>query len=483
MMTFGGIRSVFTLYGDGRDRACLTDLTARIMAVAFVFYGLIAVGILAINVPPFQIADEDAHFVRAAQIAHGELIALRISTRNPDGQEHITAGGHVDPALLAALGPFQGIHLHIDTRVKRTYWTPGIRWSGTQVLQGFANTAVYPPLFYLPSALGVRVGEMIGLTVLQTLTLSRLLMGISAVMIGAAAIALAGGAAPWLFVVLTLPMSLSLIASASQDSLLVSCSALAGALFIRASRSPDKVALKELVALATVLSLVAIARPPYAALALILVVLTKVSLQARFLAIAAIATCVALWSGIAAATSFSLTNYTAFGANPTAQIKVLDHPLAIIAIAFHTVITHGHEYMVEFVGQLGWLDVTLPATYHVAARVMLIVGVVAAILGLGGVQVTFTRRLIIVAALLLSAAGIFFTVYVIFNAPGISTVESVQGRYFLPVALSGVLLLTGLVNNRWWPLLYVTLVTMLMAFPIVTIAVVTRALVLRYYLG
>src|SRR6516164_6013435 len=108
MMMFGG-SSVFTLCTAGRDRACLTDVTARVFAVAFIFYGLIAVGILAINVPPFQIPDEDAHFVRAAQIANGELIALRISTRNADGQAQVTAGGHVDPALLAALGPFQGI--------------------------------------------------------------------------------------------------------------------------------------------------------------------------------------------------------------------------------------------------------------------------------------------------------------------------------------------------------------------------------------
>jgi uncharacterized membrane protein len=482
-MMFGGISSVSALCAAGRDRACLTELTARAIAVAFVFYGLIAVGILAINVPPFQIPDESAHFVRAAQIAHGELISFRFSTLGADGKEQVTAGGHVDPALLAALGPFQGIPFHTKARVTREYWTPSIRWSGMQILQGFPNTAVYPPFFYLPSALGVRVGEMVGLTVLQTLTLSRLLTGIAAVVIGAVAIALAGGAAPWLFVILTLPMSLSLIASASQDSLLLSCSALAGALFIRASRAPDRVAMKELVGLAIVLSLVAVARPPYAALALLLVVLTKVSLQARFLAIAVIVTCVALWSGIVAATS--LTNYGAFivGADPTAQIRELNHPLTIIAIAFRTVITHGREYMVEFVGQLGWLDVTLPPIYHVAARMMLIVGVVAAILGLGGVQVTLTRRLIIAAVLLLSAAGVFFMVYVTFNAPGNPTVDNVQGRHLLPIALSGAVLLSGLGNSRWQPLLYASLVAMLIAFPVVTISVVTRALVLRYYLG
>jgi uncharacterized membrane protein len=480
---FAGRSLISALYAAGRDRAYFTDLTARVVAAAFVFYGLIAVGILAINVPPFQIPDEAEHFKRAAQIAHGELIAFRFSTLNAAGEQQLTAGGHVDPALLAAYEPFQKIIFHTDARVMRGDWAPGIRWSGTQALQRFPNTAAYPPFFYLPSALGVRLGELAGLTVLKTLTVSRLLTGISAVVVGAVAIALAGGAAPWLFVILTLPISLSQIASASQDSLLLTCSALAGALFIRASRSPDGVATNELVKLTIVLSLIAVARPPYATLALMLIALPKVSLQTRFLAIAAIATCVVLWSGIVAATS--LTNYGAsiVGADPAAQIEQLKNPLIIIAVAFRTVITHGREYLVEFVGQLGWLDVTLPPIYHIAARITLIVGLLATILGLGGVHVTLTRRLIIATVLLLSVAGLFFMVYVTFNAPGNPTVDNVQGRHLLPIALSGAILLSGLASNRWQPLLYVGLTSMLIAFPVVTISVVTRAVVLRYYLG
>jgi len=85
--------------------------------------------------------------------------------------------------------------------------------------------------------------------------------------------------------------------------------------------------------------------------------------------------------------------------------------------------------------------------------------------------------------LLLSVAGIFLSEYVISNVPGNPTVDFVQGRFFLPIALGGVTFVSGFANRRWQPLLYVTLVMMLMAFPIVTIAVVTRALVLRYYLG
>ena len=75
---------------------------------------------------------------------------------------------------------------------------------------------------------------------------------------------------------------------------------------------------------------------------------------------------------------------------------------------------------------------------------MLVVGLVAAILGLGGTPVTLTRRLPIAAVLFLSVAGAFLLLYVTFTVPRNPTVDGVQGQYFLPVALAGVILVSGL---------------------------------------
>lgn len=125
----------------------------------------------------------------------------------------------------------------------------------------------------------------------------------------------------------------------------------------------------------------------------------------------------------------------------------------------------------------------IPDEHEHFVRAALVVGLVAAILGLGGVPVTLTKRLLIAAVLLLSMAGAFLLIYVTFDVPGNPTVDHVQGRYFLPIALAGVILVSGLANSRWQPVLYATLVATLIAFPVLTISVVTRALVLRYYLG
>ncbi|MBV8964183.1 MAG: hypothetical protein JOY97_13935, partial [Hyphomicrobiales bacterium] len=55
----------FLASSRGEDRShgvALEDLTARWLALLFIVYGLIAIGFLAINMPPFQNPDEFAHF-------------------------------------------------------------------------------------------------------------------------------------------------------------------------------------------------------------------------------------------------------------------------------------------------------------------------------------------------------------------------------------------------------------------------------------
>ena len=294
----------------------------RLLAAAFVLYGLVATVFLAINMPPFQNPDEPNHFLRAAQLADGGLLGTRFSTRGADGLPRITAGGLSDPAIMMALAPFNALPFHFDRRARRADWEPRVHWSGERVMQAYPNTVNYPPFFYAPSAIGVLVGRVAKMTVVQTLEVSRVMTGMAAVAVGAAAIASAGGAAVWIFMILTLPMSLSLIASSSQDGLLLACSALAGALVVRALRWPSNANWKLLAGLVVTLGLVAMARPPYGALALLPLGLTKLQLRWRILAAAAIMGCVAVWSGITAATA--LTNFGEFkGSDPVAQTAYL----------------------------------------------------------------------------------------------------------------------------------------------------------------
>lgn len=458
------------------------NLTAPILAVTFLLYGLVAVGILAVNMPPFQNPDEPNHFLRAAQLADGHMIGSRFSISGQDGEARLTAGALNDPAVIAAAAPFDRLKSYPPQKAARADWAPAIRWSQTRTMEDFWNTVMYPPAFYLPSAAGILIGRATHRTVLQTLVISRLLMGFAAVTVGAMAIALADGAAIWLFALLTLPMSLSLIASVSQDALMLGCSALAGALAVRALRHPDRGRWFELPVLVGVLTLLAMARPPYISLSFLLLALPKLKWRWRIACLGIVITGATLWMALMAATVLTYQSFFP-GTNPAAQLALLlSDPLSGVRIAGATLSRYGHEYVVEFVGRLGWLNTSLPSEYHLAAQAMLAVAAFAAMLGLTGERVGAGAGIAIGFGMLVAAAGVFGANYLIWTPVANSVVEGVQGRYFLPIVLAGAGLLPSLGRGRWAPHFYRLLIAVA-AFPAVSLAIVMQAVISRYYLN
>ncbi len=140
------------------------------------------------------------------------------------------------------------------------------------------------------------------------------------------------------------------------------------------------------------------------------------------------------------------------------------------------------DYVEWFVGKLGWLDTALPPPYHTAAQVMLGVATVAAMLELRGARSGVANHLVIAAGVLLAVVGMVAAQYVSSTAVGHDIVEGPQGRHFLPIALAGAAVLPALGATRL-ARLHNPLVLLVAVFPVVTLAVVMRAVVLRYYLG
>jgi uncharacterized membrane protein len=458
------------------------DAMAHRIAIAFVFYGLLAVVFLAINMPPFQNPDELAHLLRAAQLADGALVGTRIKVTGPDGRQYLQGGGQSDRALLTAYAPFSPLIGQPGVKATRQDWAPQVHWSDVRIQGAFPNTAIYPPFFYIPSALGVLAGRMTRATVVQSLTVARLLTGVTAVAVGAVAIACAGGGAIWIFAIMTLPMSLALLASPAADALLLAFSALAAALMVRLLWRPALPNRGILAWLALALGLVAMARPPYGSLILLLFALGQVTWRLRIVAAVAVVLCILSWSGITAITTLSNPGVVVH-ADPAQQIRSLwADPLQILPLAGATLKLYWHGYLIGFVGQLGWLDTELPSPYRRAALLMLAVAAIAAALGFKGQPVRAASRLLVAGAILIGAAGVFLIEYLTWTVPGSPVIEGVQGRYFLPLALPVAALLPALGGTRFGRLHH-ALVLAVVAFPVITLGVVMRAVVLRYYLG
>jgi uncharacterized membrane protein len=462
-------------------RACI----AHLLGAAFCLYGLVAVMLLATLLPPFQNPDEVAQFRRAASVADGHFGLFRFIETQPDGSERVVAGAASDPAIVGAFLPFRSLPFRPDHRADRTMWAPEVHWTRVRVPQTFTAQAMYPPFFYLPAAAAVLAGRMTRMTVVQTLVLGRVLTGLSAVTIGAAAIALCDTAAPMLFGILTLPMAFSLMASSAQDGVMLGASALAGALMLRAHRGIARRPRWTCLLLAIALGLVAMARPPYLGLAVVMATLPSWPRGWRVWSVLGVGGAVAAWVGVTA--MLTAANVGAVvGADPAAQLAYLGaHPRALPAIALRTLAEHGREYLDQFIGQLGWLDTDLPETYRVCAWLVLGLALGAAMLGPR--RVTPGRAgppwagLALVAGLSLCLIGIFGLQYLTWTVPGHDTVGGVQGRYFLPPALvaAGMVPAFGRSGLRG---LRVGMVLAVALFPVVSIAVVIQTVVARYYL-
>ncbi len=432
-------------------------------ALLYLLFATMGALLVAPTMPPFQNADEANHLYRADQISHLGLLAQRL----PDGEQ----GGYVDAGLPDAAARFSAIPFHVDRKVSRAMYRPQ-GW-GSPVAVGFPNTAIYPPSFYLPQALVLAVARASHRTVLQGVLAARFASAGATILLGTAAIALAGGAETWLFTLLLLPMSLSLTAAASQDAPLLGCTALAAALAGRLRRQGDVSAL--LVA-ALLLATVGMARPPYAGFALLLLA-ARAALRIRLAAIAL---------ALAPVLGWTLLNgpHVVLPFSPAAQARgLIAAPWRLFSILPATLRMHGPALLRSFIGEPGWLDVDLPRAYHLLACLVL---AAASLLSFGrGRSCQFqpmrpwrlaewTGLLGILAA----AGGVMLVQYLTWTATGAAAIEGLQGRYFIPPALMLAALADGGPPRARWSVL---LRRTVLLFPMLGLPVLMQALLLRYY--
>ena len=449
--------------------------TPPVLALAFALPAAVALLLLAVLVPPFENSDEFNHLYRAEQVASGTMIARHFA--GP-----ATSGGRVDLGIGRVDDIIGVIRFHPDRKVTGAMLSAAsrVRW-GERGTASFANTAIYAPLLYLPAVLGVLVGKGLGLTVVASLDLARLLAGAAAIGAAAAAIALAGEAAPLLLVVLSLPMSLSLFAAVNQDGAMIAACGIAVAALARlaaggAARAPL------VFVLAAALALPCVGRPAYLPLAGLPLLVPRVRLAVRAAAALLVLVASGGWSLLAA--HFSMMNGSAArGVLPQAQLAfLLHHPGDWPALALHSFTEHqgmeGLSFFREMVGVLGWIDVTLPPLFYGLAGAALALALAATCLG-GRPLLPARAQAIAFVAFGASIALVFVLLYLTWTPVGGPWVDGVQGRYFLPLAALLPVLLPAIAAPR---ALRTALTLPLMAFPTLSAAVAVYAVVRRYYI-
>jgi uncharacterized membrane protein len=407
--------------------------------------------LLCVVTAPFFGPDEPNQACRAISLSHGAIIAE---------VEHDESGGQIDRNVFALMDRTNDIRMAWEKRSadfhNRSYGAvteqqqrplAGVRWAHQTVFVPFENTAPYPPFLYLPAIAGWRISEALGLTIFKSLQLVRLLCALTTIALGWLALRLCACSRWTLLPFLLLPSALFIDATCSQDAVLLGVAALVAALLSRPLVAAREFARWELIVIAVLLALCALARPPYLGMALILF-LPALELPGKTwrrslapaVAFAIVVIAVGLWRHAVA----HLDIDTSDEANPALQAAFAHaHPVAAALAVARGMAEAEADFWHRGLYVVGWNDLLSPRFLSLLLGICLI-----SILLLGSACPlrSWRGRWLLALAVLAPLLGISAAEYLIWTPPGLHTVYGVQPRYWLPVMPFGLLLLQGRVT-------------------------------------
>jgi len=439
---------------------------------------VVAVPSLAASIiltPPSQVPDAIVQFERAVEVSQGGLVAR---VQHGEAGDFLPAGIVGFERVYAPL-PFDYAAKVDGSEIDRE---GRVVWGRTRRFVDIPGAADYPPVAYLPGALAVAIARLVTSRIVVAYYMLEVFNALAFVaLVSLALILFRGISAALLAALAILPMTISLAGSPSTDGIIFGLSSLFTAVvyYERRRRAAEdaasgpepaaplasvrrlvpKLSRLEWVAVAS-LAVVALAKPPYIVLVLLLglavtqprgvrAYVQRVAPLALLVAVIVLAwyTLGARFQGAEAAVGPTVA--------PMRQLRfLLAHPTHIVHVAATTLQVTSGFYARSFIGILGWLDTPLEHWLYVG--VVLGLGVLVVMRVLTGVVEWRVLACCAVAAGL-SAALIFGTLYADWTPVGLPEVLGVQGRYFLPLAPA---LIVGLGRDRpnlrmkvrWWTL-------------------------------
>ena len=314
------------------------------------------------------------------------------------------------------------------------------------------NTAVYCPVFYLPAALGFGLARLNQMTPYDAVIAARITNLLVYIAVSAFALAVARRGWRLMFAALTLPMTLWLAASCSEDGLLIACVCLAAALLTRAI-GPRGLSYWGAAAL---LACVIAVKPAYLPLAAFMLLpctrLTRRDLLSAGSAMAAASLPGVIWAVVMLMyVSAPLVwgppyhpgplwpgNPHRFfaGGDPAAQVLVLlHHPLLVLALPLQTLWFNGLLKLQEAVGVLGTLNLDMAGTMYSLWYVAIALAVLGDLLAAREASAPRPgQALIALLAVAATVILIFDLEYLTWTRVGDgSLIAGIQGRYAIPL--------------------------------------------------
>lgn len=425
----------------------LINAPARVFLLLTSVFGIVFIFIF----PPFQVIDEPSHFFRAYQLAQGEIFGVK--------KDDMT-GGYLPSSVVQAPEKYSRLVFHYEEKVK-----PGDIKADLGVdtnakdtkFMVFNNTVVYPPLTYLPQALGIKLSMLFNASPVVSLYFARIASLVCWIVLVYLAIRIIP-VGKWALVVIALfPMMLTQAASASSDATINSVSIITISIIIALAAKDwgaktNKRLLLGLAGAGIVLSLLKL--PALMILLLCLIIPSdRFKLlwgKVRFLAVLAVvvAAIVLLWNYFALHLRVDLRP----DVSASEQLQfILAYPAEFIKLfVYYPLQVRFDQTIMQMYGWLGWNEIKIPMWIALINFLFLFISLCEPAFK----KVTFKMpdRLLSLATLLLASFVITTLLYLTWMPVGFGQLYDLWGRYYVALLPILIVIIGGLfyVDQMTW---------------------------------
>lgn len=409
----------------------------------FIVLGLLLGPLYSLLLPPLQAPDEVAHFFRAYILSEGHCVA----------EPNILI-----PEQVRRLQTLYPVHLELSRRITAAELGALARTpleDDPKNVVGFNIISVHACVPYLPAAAVINIARHLHAPALDLMYLGRLANLATYLAAVYLALRMIPGLKLLLFALALMPMTLHQAASLSADSLTFAASFLLCAYILKlAFGSNRNISSRDLWSLSVLVVVVSFSK--FAACLVPLILLLP---PAKFrsagrrwifigIQLAIASSAVLLWQYLNLPNVERFDSYNATqGIHMAGNLQfVYRHPVVSATTMLRTLLSY--PVLQQFVGNLGWLCVPLPA-WDVAGYASLLC--LVALTQNRTMQLTALHRAIIATIVAAGTAAVFILIWS-FNITeaytpevlrGTALVPGIQGRYFIPLALPALLLLSN----------------------------------------
>jgi uncharacterized membrane protein/tetratricopeptide (TPR) repeat protein len=379
--------------------------------------------------PPFQVADEEAHLRRAFEISEGHLIATKRGDRTGD---ELPAG------IDVLYERFKGLKGHLEEKTSAAEIRDSsavLLSSSDRAFLAFSNSAIHPPLTYLPQALGIAIARHVSPSVLTCLYAGRAFNLAATTALTFLAIRLIP-VGKWALAALALtPMGLSLAASLSPDALTSGISFLLIAQVLAcAVGNGVTLTWSTLPAIAVLGACLGLTKQMYFFLPVCYLLIppqkaiTRRGYWTGFVAVMGATLLAVLVWGLVVRQIWSPAD-PGMGLDPGEQFRrLVSNPVEFARVLLRTA-ADVQLHLEEYVGMLGWAEVRLPTWVYVVEVTAL---ALLCVKEFGRGSGLSTRQALVAAAVAgLVALTIAVVIHLTWDRLGVSFI-ALHGRYFIP---------------------------------------------------